>query len=374
MAALTVSNEAGVEVVPLGTGTVAEVMHHLPGEITGDDLMAFVAGRGVIAMAGVAVGGAEVLAMLHVELPGARSALEAGMAAGTVAERFAQRTAGNAGNVTALTIGNEPGVEVVPLGARPIAVIMAICLMALAASRSLIAVADGAVAGSKVIGVGLVQQTVRSVLEAGVTGGTFTERLAQRSTGNAGNVTALTIGNEPGVEVVALGARPIAVIMAVNRMALVAGRGVSAVAGIAVCGPEVVSVHLVQRAARSALEAGMAGTAFAERFPQRATRYAVGVAGFASSDGCGDQCGMKIVGRSPQTALKIVAGETVRHQELDDAINRGCLMTIEAGITRQCVVRAHDLSRRMTVGTQVGRQRPGRLGAHLPHQYHGSQC
>ena len=65
-----------------------------------------------------------------------------------------------------------------PLGARPIAVIMAICLMALAASRSLIAVADGAVAGSKVIGVGLVQQTVRSVLEAGVTGGTFTERLA----------------------------------------------------------------------------------------------------------------------------------------------------------------------------------------------------
>ena len=167
--------------------------------------------------------------------------------------------------MAALTVVDEAGMEVMPFCPRTVAEVMVVDLMALVAGRSVVAMTGIAVAGPESVGMSLMQLTARSVLETGVTGGTFTKGFTQRTAGDAGDMAALTVIDEAGMEIVPLGARSITVVMAVDLMALVAGRGVVAMTDGAVAGPKVVGMLLVQRAARSVLEAGMTGGAFTER-------------------------------------------------------------------------------------------------------------
>ncbi len=94
-------------------------------------------------------------------------------------------------------------------------------------------------------------------------------------------MAALAIADEAGVEVVARSAWTSAIIVAVDLVALAAGRRAGAVAGGAVGGSEVVGVHLVQGAVRSALEAGVAGSTFSVGFAQRSAWGSTDVALFA---------------------------------------------------------------------------------------------
>ncbi len=169
-------NEAGVEVVALSAWTVAEIMVHLP-VLRGNNLVALVADRGVVAMTSVAVGGSEFVGMLHVELAACRPALEAGVAVSADDEWLTHRTTGDAGGMTALTVVDD-GVMVFVSCAAAVAEVMAILVMAQAAGRGVVSMTAVAVAGSEVIGVIHVQWAVRAILETDVTAGAFSVRLA----------------------------------------------------------------------------------------------------------------------------------------------------------------------------------------------------
>ncbi len=124
----------------------------------------------------------------------------------------------------------------------------------------------------------------RAALEAGVTAGTFTERLAQRAAGWwRGDVAELAVADEAVMEDVSCSATA-AEVMTVNRVAFAAGRCVVAVAGVAVAGPEGGCMLLVERAARAALEAVVADDAFAVGLAQRAAGNTGDMAAFAVVD------------------------------------------------------------------------------------------
>ena len=72
-------------------------------------LMALDTGRGIVSMAGVAVGRPKCRGVLHVELA-ERAALEAGVAGFAFTKGLAQRTTGDPGNVTEFTVIASDGV------------------------------------------------------------------------------------------------------------------------------------------------------------------------------------------------------------------------------------------------------------------------
>ncbi len=311
VAALTIVDEAVVEVVSCAT-TATEVMpvHRV----------ALGAGRGVIAMADIAVTGAQGAGMPLVQLA-ARSALEAGVAGITFAERFAQRAAGRrGGDVAELAVADEAVMEGVSCSATA-AEVMTVLLMALTAGRGVIAMADIAVTGAESAGVLLVQHTAcRATLEAGVASLAFAEGFAQRPAGNAaGDMAALTVVDEAVMEGVP-GAATVTEVMAILLMALAAGRGVGTVTGVAVIGPEGICMLLVERAVRSVLEAGVAGGAFTIGFAQRAT----GDPGDVTQLADGNEGGMEIMPRSTWTITEVV-------DHLPREIGRNHLVALVAG-------------------------------------------
>ena len=71
---------------------------------------------------------------------------------------------------------------------------MHVGVVALTASRGVVAMTDSAVIGAEAVGVLLMQRTARSTLEAGVTLGTVGNLWGQRTRARcAGDVAALTI-------------------------------------------------------------------------------------------------------------------------------------------------------------------------------------
>ncbi len=221
--------------------------------------------------------------------------------------------------------------------------------------------ADGAVGRAEDAGVILVQRTAsRPALEAGMASGALAERFAQRAADRGPrNVAGLAVGNalRVGVEVMAGSAGAKTEIVCQHPMiggydlvAFAADVGAGAVAGIAVGRPEDVGVLLMQRTVRSALEPGMAGIAFAERFAQRATGHAVGVTGFAGGNLPRNQRGVEIVNGDINPSTEVMAVDAGRRQELANAGNAVAVET--ARKPRQQMMAIHDACRRVTLPAQ----------------------
>ncbi len=174
MAALAVVDEAVMELVT-AAAAVAEVMAVL--------LVTLVAGRGLVAMAGIAVCRAKGCGMLLVKRTH-RPTLEAGVTGGALPEGFAQRPAGNAGDMAAFAVVDEAVMELVARAAA-VAEVVAVLLVTLVAGWRFVTMASGAVAGAEGVGMLHVQLAKRSALEAGVASGAFPEGFAQRAPGDA---------------------------------------------------------------------------------------------------------------------------------------------------------------------------------------------
>lgn len=142
---------------------------------------------------------------------------------------------------------------------------MAIDLMALVAGRGIGAMTDIAVGRPESGGVPLVEWAVESVLESLVTGRALAERFTQRTSGDTGDMAALAIGNECGVEIMPLGADAVLEIVTIHLMTLITRRSLRPVAGGAVVRAESGGMTLVKFTVESPLEPLVARGAVAER-------------------------------------------------------------------------------------------------------------
>ena len=122
-------------------------------------LMALDTGRGIVSMAGVAVGRPKCRGVLHVELA-ERAALEAGVAGFAFTKGLAQRASGDPGNVTGFAVIISEVVMVYVSIAGTVTEIMHHLareirgnnIVALDAGRCIVSVAGVAVAGSQLAG------------------------------------------------------------------------------------------------------------------------------------------------------------------------------------------------------------------------------
>ena len=306
MAALAIGNEGGMEIVTLGPDAVAEIVAIY--QVT------LVAGRCLGAMADSTVRSSEVVCVPLMQRS-VQPPLESLVTGGAIAEGLAHRASDNSGNMAALTVCDEGGVEIVTLGPDAVAEIVTVHHVALIAGWSVGSVTDGAVGGSQFAGVPLMKCPVEPSLESLVASRTIPERFPQRPSGYAGNVTALTVGDKRGMEVVPLGADSVAEIVMVHHVALIAGRSVGAVADGALYGSEVIDVGHMQRTARSPQETAVANGALPERLTHRATRHPVGVARFTGLDLGRNRRGMGVVDRSPGPPREVMTLETIRTHE-----------------------------------------------------------
>ncbi len=152
-------------------------------------------------------------------------------------------------------------------GAGTVTEVMTVLLMALTAGWCFVTMAGVAVAGAEAAGMLLMQRTVRTILEAGVASGAFAIGLAQRPARGTGHMASLAVIDKCGMEVMPRSCRTVAEIVPVYLVAFITGRSFWSMAGCAVCRAEIVGVHLMQSAARSALEAGVAAVALTKRLP-----------------------------------------------------------------------------------------------------------
>ncbi len=172
--------------------------------------VALCAGRGVVPVTNVAVAGAEISSMLHMQFA-ERTALEAVVAGFALTEGLAQRAAWDTGNVTGLAVITSEGVMVhVPIAGTVTEIMHHLTeearvrgshLVALDAGRGIVSMTGVAVSRSVSRGMFLVELAERSALEAGVAGFALTEGLTQRAAWDTGNVTGFAVITSEGVMV-----------------------------------------------------------------------------------------------------------------------------------------------------------------------------
>ena len=217
---------------------------------------------------------------------------------------------------------------------------------------------DGTVGGPKGGCMLQVQRTDRTTLEVGVAGGALTEGLAERPTGDTGNVTGFAVIICEVVMVYMPIAGTVAEIVqhliqvvlvgGSDLVALGAGRGVGAVAGGTVGGAKAFGVQHVQISARATQEAGVAGLALTERLAQWTAGSTTNMAGFAIWDGNGNPIGMVIMDGTTRATGEYMTFLTVGGEQNDGPVLvKTPLMTVITAWQSQVMVGCCDYPRGM---------------------------